>query len=250
MRKDLIMNKMKIIKQTGLLVIFGGAICCSCQKDLLEYENGDIKIRIEAGNEWIHPHDLFLGLKLQNPPQIAIWVEDMDGNYLATLYVSHKAGTNSWKMNHGDMRKEALPLWNHTRLPASDTDSNTGATTPKPVPDAVTGATHKGSFDIKMRPDIKLTNFVIKAEFNNDTDWNEHYPKAAKKGDENYTAESGQPAIVYRAEIDLSSGRREFTAQIVGHSSPDGSTGDLYTDLSKLTTAKNIVKEITIKIED
>lgn len=36
---------------------------CSCQKDLIEYEAGDIKVCIEEGDEWLHNFPLFLGIK-------------------------------------------------------------------------------------------------------------------------------------------------------------------------------------------
>ena len=55
---------------------------CSCQKDLIEYEAGDIKVCIEEGDEWLHDFPLFLGIKKKNPPQIVIWMEDMYGNQL------------------------------------------------------------------------------------------------------------------------------------------------------------------------
>lgn len=35
----------------------------------------------------------------------------------------------------------------------------------------------------------------------------------------------------------------------IGHSSPDGRDEKLYKDLSELTTAKNIVKSITIEVK-
>jgi hypothetical protein len=242
---------MVFIKKVLLGALSLGAVCCSCQKDLVEYESGDMKVVVTAGDEWKHDYDLFLGLKKKNPPQIAIWLEDLDGNYLSTMYVSHKAGTNSWQSNGGDPRKEALPYWNHKRMPASgQSDGTTGATTRQSIPDAVTGATPKGSFDIRMLPNTDLDKFVVKAEFNHSEDWNEYYPESAKEGDANYSADSGQPALVYEAVIDPASGQKEYRAQLIGHSSPDGTDGKLYTDTSVLTTAKNIVKEVTIKIID
>ena len=81
---------------------------------------------------------------------------------------------------------------------------------------------------------------------------NEAFPKSAKEGDANYTGGkegSGQPALVYAAEIDLTSGKKEFTAKLIGHSSPDGSNGEIVTDTSSLTTALHIVKSITIHIQ-
>lgn len=239
-------------KKGIVALLFVGAFFGSCQKNIIEYQKGDIKIMVEAGDEWKHPFELLLGIKKQNPPQIAIWMEDREGNYLSTLYVSHKAGTQSWSGN--EKRQEALPYWNHMRLPFPTTqvmpDGYTGATSQKPIPDAVTGATPNSSFDLKMKPNKGLEQFVIKAEFNHSTDYNDSYPKNAVRDDENYSAESGQPAVIYEAEIDLTTTQKEYRMQLIGHSSPDGSDGKLYTDLSKLTSAKQIVKEITIKIQE
>ena len=60
---------------------------------------------------------------------------------------------------------------------------------------------------------------------------------------------SGQPAVVYAAQVDLNSGEKAFEAKLIGHSSPDGSDGKITADTSTLTTALNIVKKITINIE-
>lgn len=241
-----------VIKKGIIGVLALGALCYSCQKDLMEYQHGDIEIKIKAGEEWKHPFDLFLGIKKQNPPQIAVWIEDMEGNYLTTLYVSYKAGKQSWSGN--DKRKEALPYWNYIRLPYQPhqpvPDGYTGATTQQPVPDAVTGATPSSNFELQMNPLNGLEKFVVKAEFNHSKDYNDFYPETAVFGDENYSAESGQPAVIYEAIIDLTVTRKEYKMQMIGHSSPDGSNGELYTDLSKLTSAKEIVKEITITIKE
>lgn len=70
---------------------------CSCQKELIEYEKGDVKICIEQGEQWLHDFPLFLGINKKNPPQIAIWLEDTQGNYLSTVYVTHKSPLNLGK---------------------------------------------------------------------------------------------------------------------------------------------------------
>ena len=68
-----------------------------CNRDLVEYDSNDLKISIEKGEEWLHNFPLFLGINIKNPPQIAIWTEDMEGNYLSTVYVTHKIATQSWQ---------------------------------------------------------------------------------------------------------------------------------------------------------
>lgn len=83
--------------------------------ELIEYEKGDLKVCIEQGENWLHEFPLFLGIKKNNPPQIAIWLEDAQGNYLSTIYASYKIATQSWQAAGGKRRKEALPHWCHSR---------------------------------------------------------------------------------------------------------------------------------------
>lgn len=226
-------------------------VLTSCNEDLVAYKEDDIKIQVTKGGHWLHDFPGFFGIDKKNPPQIAIWVEDLAGNYLATVYASHKIATQSWQASGGNRRKEALPTWCHARgvqyadglyLPTKD----------QPLVDGISGATPHGSFDVKIRPVGDLKQFVVKIELNHSTDWNDSYPENAKEGDTNYSGGkegSGQPAVVYSAEIDLDSGSKQYTATIIGHSSPDGSNGDIYPDISSLTSALNIVKDITINIQ-
>lgn len=223
----------------------------SCKKELLEYEHGDIKVLVEKGDEWLHDFPFLLGIKQKNAPQIAIWIEDTNGNYITTIFVSHKIATEGWMANKGNRRKESLPVWCYARgvvysdglyLPTND----------KPVSDAISGATPKGSFDIKVRPAGSLRKFVVKVELNHSTDWNEYYPKNAREGDSNYSGGSGgsgQPAVVYATEIDLDASQKQYVASLVGHSSPDGSNGEISADVSSLSSALNIVKLITVNIQ-
>lgn len=196
---------------------------------------------VKKGDEWLHNFPMFLGIERKNPPQIAIWVEDLAGNYITSIYVSHKIATESWQSNDGNRRKEALPVWCYARgiqysdglyLPTED----------EPLVDGISGATPQDNFDVKMRPVGNLKQFVVKVELNHSTDWNDNYPKNAKES-------SGQPAVVYATEIDLNSNQKQYTATLIGHSSPDGSNGGIYPDTSSLTSALKIAKEITINIQ-
>ncbi len=231
-----------------LLFIFGLSTTLiltttSCQKEL-EFGQGNVKVHIEQGDEWKHKFNAVI----KNSPQIAVWIEDTNGNYLSTIYVTKRIATQSWRAAEGERRKEALPHWCYSRgiqyadglyLPTKD----------KPLPDAISGATPKGSFDVKLAPADTLKHFVIKVETNHSTDYNTNYPENAKEGDVNYSASSGQPALIYSAKIDLISGIKSFDAVIIGHSSPDGSNGEIYEDLSGFTTALKIAKRITVSIQ-
>lgn len=240
--------KAKNLVVAGVTVL---GVLTSCDNDLVAYKEDDIKVLVTKGDKWLHDFPLFLGIEKKNPPQIAIWVEDMSGNYLTTIYASHKIATESWQANGGNRRKEALPVWCHARR-VQYPDGLYLPTKDQPLVDGISGATPHGSFDVKISPIGDLKQFVVKIELNHSTDWNDNYPENAKEGESNYSGGkggSGQPAVVYSAEIDLDSSRKQYTATIIGHSSPDGSNGDIYPDTSSLTSALNIAKEITINIQ-
>lgn len=219
-------------------------VLVSCNKELVNYRQGDIKVVVKAGSAWRHDFPLFLGIKKKNTPQIAIWTEDWSGNYLATLYVTHKIATASWMTNGGNPRKEALPVWSHIRggMP----------TKKEPVIDGISGATPQDDFDVKLIPTASMRRFVVKIEIDHSTDWNDHYARDARPGDAGYSGGSegsGQPALVYEARVDLDSQQPSYTARLIGHSSPDGSDGRIYADTSTLTSALDIVEQITISIQ-
>lgn len=226
-------------------------VLTSCGKDLITYKENDIKISVTEGDEWLHDFPLFLGINKKNPPQIAIWIEDKSGKYLTSIYVSHKIATESWQFNGGNRRKEALPVWCYARGIVYP-DGLYLPTKEEPLVDGISGATPRGSFDVKIHPADDLKQFVVKIELNQSKDWNDYYPRNAKEGDANYSGGeggSGQPAVVYSAEIDLTSSQKQYTAELIGHSSVDGSNGDIYPDTSTLTSALKIVKAITIQIQ-
>lgn len=174
------------MKAKILAVCTAIGIFTSCDKDLVTYEHGDIKIFVKEGSEYIHDFELFWGITKPSTPQMAIWIEDLLGNYVSTVYVTHTIATQSWTAAGGDRRKSALPVWCHSRgiqypdglyLPTKD----------KPVTDGISGATPKGSYDVKISPVGDLRQFVVKIEVNHSTDWNDDYPKNAKEGDTDYS---------------------------------------------------------------
>ncbi len=239
------------MKMTVLTIGFLTCALCfaSCQKEELEFSSGDIEIKVTTGENWLHDYPLFLGIKKKNPPQFAIWIEDTCGNYLSTIFATYKIATEGWQNNQGNRRKEALPYWCYQRGVVYS-DGLLLPTKENPLDDGITGATPTSDKTIKISPGTLDTPFVVKAEFNHSTDFNDSYPKNADKNDDNYSGGkegSGQPAIIYSATI--SAQTEKTTLQLIGHSSPDGSDGNIYTDISGLTSAKKIVKAITVTVK-
>lgn len=238
------------MKMNIQLWILGIALLTASCKDEepLTFAKGDVRIRVETGENWIHKFPLFLGIKKDNPPQFAVWLEDLDGNYLSTVYVTEKIATQGWVSSGGNRRKEALPHWCYQRGVIYE-DGLYLPTKKHPFTDAQTGATPKSDKQLKILLSDFTTPVVIKAEFNHSIDFNNYFPKTANAGDENYSGGemgSGQPAVIYADTIFPYQTQSEL--KLIGRSSSDGSNGRIYTDLEKLTTAKSIAKSVKVQI--
>ncbi|MCR5454558.1 MAG: DUF2271 domain-containing protein [Bacteroidales bacterium] len=227
-------------KMITLLVIVAMVITNhSCSKEELMYETGDMSVCVEAGEGWLHNYPLFLGINKKNPPQIAIWLEDYNGQYLTTLYASKKIAQQEWVGAHGNTRKEALPYWTHQcgKLPLID---------------GMSGATPQKTFDVRMQYKSEHRLLRVMIEVNHSIDWNDAYPENAESGAANYSGGnegSGQPALIYEADVDLDSDSKTFEAMLIGHSSPDGTDGYIHHNMDGITSALTIVKRITIHVK-
>ncbi len=228
-----------------------GLMQTSCNRKLLDYESDDVRVEIAEDEEWLHDFPLFLGIKKKNPPQIAIWIEDSSGRYVSTIYVSQKIATEGWLSANGNRRKEALPRWCHSRGIRYD-DGLFCPTKQQPVTDALTGATPRKGFGTYFREKTGLQRFCVLVEVNHSTDFTDVYAEDAAPSSPYYSGGkegSGQPALVYMADVDLSTQSRSFTASLIGHSSPDGSDGGIYTDMEGIDSALRIVKQITVVLK-
>lgn len=192
-----------------------------------------------------------------NHPLMAIWVEDMDGNYLQTLYVAESIAkgvfaygdkhTGRW-MAGEISRPASLPYWAHKRNVLNDI----GNYMPKPgfeVPDAYSGATPKANFTLETRTDKSMpAKFRVLMEINQTWDWNKHWTNG-KYPDEPEYKTSAQPAVVYSTEVDTGSSQKEYELKPIGHSHYAGADGKLYTHLNTLTTALKIVEEVKLVLK-
>lgn len=188
-------------------------------------------------------------------PLMAIWLESMEGEYLQTLYVPQSIATGIFEYGIAEGREwkagprrhpEALPYWGHQRgVQASD-----GLYVPEPenpIADAYTGATPKNSFVLNTKSDRPLDGKVrLLFEVNQNWDWNEYWTNGKFPGDTYYLT-SAQPALVYAVTIDTEE-PGIYTLEPIGHSHPSGKDGSLNPDLSTLTTALEIAKEIRVEL--
>jgi len=195
--------------------------------------------------------------KYHNYPTFAFWVEDLEGNYIETLYVTQyyakgffghgEAAPGKWKNEPGEARRPAaLPYWSHKRnIKAADGLYSPSSETA--VPDALTGATPKANFALKTGSKVSGDKmFKVLFEINQPWDSNDFWTNNKFPDDINYNT-SLQPALVYEAVITPDSPKTEYIFKLIGHSHASGETGELFTDITSITTAKEIVSKIVVK---
>lgn len=224
--------------------------------DFANHAGPSVSIVIEPGPSWKHTLMKIMGLfPIHTTPQIAVWVENTDGELMQTLFVTERYAAQNWRKAPGDTsdermaaRPQALPCWSHKYGAVNGIEGNVPFID-APLPDGVTSASPKGRLEIERNIISTEGEVVICVEINNSTDFNEYYTAEAKQGDTGWSGGrfgGGQPSLVYTAKIDVSRIPEKTSFSLVGHGSPDGSDGRLHADLSHITTAREIVSAITV----
>jgi hypothetical protein len=218
-------------------VVMSALICSGCGSSkslVMESEDTDrhIVVCVEPGENYRHPMKVMPLLTVRNPPQMAIWLEAADGAYVETIFVTRRTGEQSWRKAPGDdisgseiTRPEALPVWSARGADASST------------------ATPKSGFKANVSVE-RPYDLVIWLEVNHSADFNSAYPVDAHPGQAGYSGGpwgSGQPSLIYRVDLEAVTAAGRAELNLVGHGSPDGTDGLIYSSLEGITDAKSII---------
>lgn len=240
--------KSRFIMNTSILAMaIVSLAACACSTAFLKSDDWSIQVDIVAGEEWVHPFPLFGPITKPNYPTFALWVTEEDGTYIDTVFVTKKIGDASWAYAD-DGRPEALPLWSKVRGGQPSSGS--------PVADGVSGASPRGSQAYGLTRGALPDRIYIWLEINHSVDYNASYKEGISDPDAPFYSGgkggSGQPALVYRALVDLSqSPGTGFSLDLVGHSEAGGvwdGTDYYAADPGEITTALSIVKSATVTL--
>lgn len=244
--------KLSLLIVVPLLILAG----CTSQRGI---ETELITIRTTPENPVREIEIEFEKGKAFNHPSFAVWMEDPEGNYIETLYVTGyvakgrfghgEVEPGKWKNEPGEVRRPAtLPYWAHKR----NINAPDGLFIPSPetaVPDALTSATPHNNFKLETATSYSGNKkFRILFEINQAWDANEFWNNSKFEGDLNYFG-SLQPALVYAVTVDPENREAEYYLNPIGHSHPTGANGVLFTDLTTLTTAKEIAHKIVARLK-
>ncbi|HHH53925.1 MAG TPA: hypothetical protein ENK91_09725, partial [Bacteroidetes bacterium] len=233
-----------LVKTFLIVLFFVGFSSCLTKKNItipLVYklnENANFKIEIEQGKSFNHP-------------SFVIWMEDMNENFIKTLFITksyasgifgHKmVGDSMWLNVSGkSIQPAAMPYWTHKK---GLINNKTLIPTPEnPYVDAYSGATPTGRF-IFSDTIQKKPKFRVLLEVNQPWDWNEYWINSKFPNSDAYK-HSAQPSLIYSTVINSTDSI--FYLNPIGHGSPTGEDGKLYTDLSTLTSALDIFSSIKV----
>jgi hypothetical protein len=249
------MKLVSIVSLVTVLALFTGS-GCAVQKGMHDSSGIIDTIRIPGTGAELALEFQFNKGEAHNHPTFAIWVEDMNENYIQTLFVTRSIGTGifghgsvgkeQWDVKPGPQRRPAtVPYWLHKRsdffkvplLPDSE----------HPVTDGYTGATPVGDFVITSGLNKSLPQkFRLMLEINQPWDWNEYWTNSLYD-DPDYRT-SCQPSLVYAVTVDLNDPAAILYMNPIGHGHYAGKDGKLYTDLSTMTTALDIVEKAVVTL--
>jgi hypothetical protein len=199
--------------------------------------NAAIEFRIEQDM------DIILFSDFGEPAQFAIWLEDPATHAVKTVFVTRRSATGDWvgKAECPASLPRWFDVWRHetgqTGLPRADA----------PAPDGVSGPTPKMkdfTWAVEVAPG---TEWICWIEVNIAADFNQTFMKFNEKTGVMDTDFSGQPSLLYRAEITATPGNTVEPA-LFGHTLPGSPTGEVQRDTSAITTAKNIFSALSIRV--
>jgi hypothetical protein len=252
---------MKSIKNITLIILLSTFLIVSCKSFFSQKVEDSPAIKIEVNMSTKSPFYVDLTFEKgteHNHPLMAVWAEDLTGKYLETFYIAKSIGTGIFEHAIGDKgkwqygpicRPAALPYWAHKRG-VKEANGFYNPTPQTAMSDAVAGATPKGDFELKARPTITdfPKKFNIMFEINQSWDWNEFWTNTMFLDEPEYKTFC-QPSLIFQATVDATNPNTVIELKPIGHGHYSGNTGDLFSDLSTITTALKIAKQISVTLK-
>jgi len=205
--------------------------------------HGSMELVVEPGEHWLGKMKVFI-LSIQKTPQMAAWIEDENGQYVATITVTNRSARQNWRSAPEEGRPEALPVWSHRQQNNEKHDDLALQPSAKregsPL-DAVSAATQKGTVEARIGTDVLINGKIynVYLEINHSFDYNDHWIK-------DNSGVNGQPSLVYHAQF-IAGQPGRISLVPAGHGSVDGSDGNITSGLENFTSALSIVKSAYIE---
>jgi len=218
-------------------------------------------------------------------PQYAIWLETLEGEFVQPVYVTQAIAKNEFtnKVTRKDgrvfdshliveqgsiidelfvfgqepetkdtrIRSESLPVFLH-KLGAKTSDGLFAPTEGDLISDAFTGATLSNNFELNTKTQAPLNGqYKLRFEINHSFDFNSYYSSDRFPDDPIYSGNgySAQPSVIYETIIDTNNKNALYNLSLIGRGHHSGKDGEIYKDLSNMTTALKLVDRIRVEVK-
>jgi hypothetical protein len=184
--------------------------------------------------------ELYQKTNYGQPPQIAIWIENIDSSDIRTVWVTHRTAKQEWK---GKIEcPVSLPLW-ESRTIGARKDFGTDYLDESGI-DAVTHATPTEGY-IEAKISIpKYSNWRYYIEVNVSADYNKIFSYWSKEGLPDSEA-NGQPSIIYSGQITALTNSLSIPV-LLGRTRQRRTDHQILKDISGITTARNLLKDLKV----
>ena len=208
----------------SLLIITGSVILIITGLVLYAFLNTrgktDLLIRIHINKKLVQQSGF------GESPTFAIWLENAENHEMHTVYVTRRAAEGDWE---GKAEVPvALPKW----FEVQKSENNSG----QRKADGYSGATPKPGYFTAKASLIPNSRWICWIEVNLAGDFNEYYPGNIHEESDQDKYLSGQPAILYRAEI-VSTPGEIIKPSIVGMTLLGTADGKIIQPLKGITNA-------------
>lgn len=171
------------------------------------------------------------------PPQFAVWLENMKNGRKKQVFVTGRAGTGDWE-GKADV-PSAIPHWVQIFRNGKDEIGSDEIT--------ISGATPKEEY-FRIEAEVPSgSEWTAWIEMNLAGDYNEYYPPVNLITHEEDEFACGQPALLYRADISAVP-CNEYKPGIVALSLWENGKARLAAPDSTITSAGTVFDEINIRV--
>lgn len=222
------MNRYRTILCAALTLLVVSSVAMASDVD-------QMKLTVTPGETW--SSRMWIGpIPVKKIPQIAAWIETMEGSFVTTLTVSDATAKQKWKGKPEGGRPESLPVWTHATAQSESTDAISSAS-----PKNGLSVNNDGQSLEQGKP------YRIKLEINTSFDYNEYWTKKSGNAGR-YSGVNGQPSLVY--EVTFTAGTAgQYQLMPVGIGSVDGSSGEITPEITTLTSALTMIESAMLVIQ-
>ncbi len=229
----------RVCTKTGLIIIAATVCLVSILIGVLYYKvQGRLQIQFD-----IHQNKEAIYLStFAEPPQFAIWIEDPKTGKCKTVFVTSRVSIGDWEGKKNV--PVALPRWFDLFKVKKQTESSKAT---KDMTFAVTGATPKDDY-FSVRIDVPSgSHWNCWIEMNLAGDFNEAFPEFNEHTFEEDEFSCGQPALLFKAEIEVVEGQI-IIPELVSQSIWDNGENKIQAVSDGVTTARNVFDEIRVSV--